>query len=56
MAYENVPFTNEDLSTSVPEIMNYFNKDYCFEIKKPIPERIKAAIKARGKEQLNITW
>lgn len=47
MVHEKVPST-KDILTTVQESWNSFDKRYCFELMKSMPERIKVVIKAEG--------
>lgn len=38
----------KDLLTTIQESWNDFDKEYCFKLRKSIPERIKAVMKACG--------
>ena len=42
------PFNQKDLLTAIQKSWNHFDKDYCFELVKFMPERITAVIKAWG--------
>ena len=48
MVHEKAPSTKEDVIIAIRESSNYFDKEYCIELVKFMPETIKATIKSRG--------